>query len=89
MKYGPIGFLWSSYAFSFQSLAWGEQVGFKMSILAMLLSPLSFKKFDFFFHFFSLIKKRAEISEWVIYLLCLIYLSVNGHAALEVFYITN
>lgn len=29
MKYGPIGFLWSGYAFSFQSLAWGEQVGFK------------------------------------------------------------
>lgn len=29
------------------------------------------------------------MSEWVIYLLCLIYLSVNGHAALEVFYITN
>lgn len=60
MKYGPIGFLWSGYAFSFQSLAWGEQVGFKMSILAMLLSPLSFRKFDFFFHFFSLIKKELR-----------------------------
>lgn len=58
MKYGPIGFLWSSHAFSFQSLAWGKQVGFKTSILAMLLSPLSFRKFNFFFHFFSLIKKK-------------------------------
>lgn len=40
MKYGPKGFLWSGYSFSFQSLAWGEQVGFKMSILAILLSPV-------------------------------------------------